>query len=225
MLRKPASLAAPMIFVAAMAFAHGDTAPRAVDTTGLPDLPEEMATENPWRGAEGDLLFKAVEIGGKGFNSNCARCHGLEAISGGLAPDLRYLEANEFGDEWYLDRVLHGYEQNGAVKMPPFQDILSQEAVWAIRTYIETRPDADEMAERNSDITALRDRVKALPATASAEEVEAVAADLDKTGDEFETLSGAPRSVSALQQAAHLLRTGASHAPMATELISGLLRN
>ena len=39
MFRKPASLAASFIFVAGMALAHGDTAPRAVDTTGLPDLP------------------------------------------------------------------------------------------------------------------------------------------------------------------------------------------
>lgn len=224
MLRKPALLAAPLIFAAAMAFAHGDTVPQAVDTTGLPDLPDEVGTLNPWREAEGDVLFKAVEIGSKGFNSNCARCHGLEAISGGLAPDLRYLEANDFGDEWYLDRVLNGYEQNGAVKMPPFADILSPEAIWAIRTYIETRPDADELTARGSDIAALRDKVVALPATASPEDIEAVAAELDATGGEFEALSGGTRSVSALQQAAHLLRTGAGHAPMAGEMISGLLR-
>jgi cytochrome c-550 PedF len=208
-----------------MAFAHGDTAPRAVDTTGLPDLPEEMATENPWRNAEGDLLFKAVEIGGKGFNSNCARCHGLEAISGGLAPDLRFLEANDMGDEWFLDRIQNGYEQNGAVKMPPFKGILSQEAMWAIRTYIETRPDADAVTERASDITALRDRIKELPATASTDEVEVVAGELDKLGSTFEPLSGAPRTITPLQQAAHLLRTGVSHAPMAAEMVSGMLRN
>lgn len=225
MFRKPASLAAAFTFVAGMALAHGDTAPRAVDTTGLPDLPEEMATENPWRNAEGDLLFKAVEIGGKGFNSNCARCHGLEAISGGLAPDLRFLEANDMGDEWFLDRIQNGYEQNGAVKMPPFKGILSQEAMWAIRTYIETRPDADAVNERASDIKALRDRIKELPTTATPEEVEVVAGELDKLGSGFEPLSGAPRTVTPLQQAAHLLRTGASHVPMATEMVSGMLRN
>lgn len=224
MLRKPAMFAAPMLFAAAMAFAHGDTVPQAVDTAGLPDLPDEVGTENPWREAEGDVLFKAVEIGSKGFNSNCARCHGLEAISGGLAPDLRFLEANDFGDEWYLDRVMNGYEQNGAVKMPPFADILSPEAIWAIRTYIETRPDADELTARGTDIKALRDKVVGLPATATPEEVEVVAAELDATGAEFEALSGAPRSVSALQQAAHLLRSGAGHAPMAGEMISGILR-
>jgi mono/diheme cytochrome c family protein len=29
--------------------------------------------------------------------------------------------------------------RNGAVYMPPFEEALSQEAMWAIRAYIETR--------------------------------------------------------------------------------------
>ena len=71
---------------------------------------------------------------------NCARCHGLEAISGGIAPDLRLLEDGEFGDEWFMERVLKGYSQNGAYKMPPFEELMSQEAMWAIRSYIEVQP-------------------------------------------------------------------------------------
>ena len=35
----------------------------------------------------------------------------------------------------------HGYTQNGITKMPAFGELLGQEAAWAIRTYIETRPD------------------------------------------------------------------------------------
>jgi cytochrome c-550 PedF len=221
MSRSAAPLTILLMHFAGAAFAHGDTAPQAVDTTGLPDLPEEMATVNPWRGAEGDVLFRAVEIGSKGFNSNCARCHGLEAISGGLAPDLRYLEASDFGDEWYLDRVLNGYEQNGAVKMPPFDGILSQEAIWAIRTYIETRADPDEMAGKAGDIAALRDRV----AEAPPEQVEAVAAELDTLGDGFAALSGGPRSVTVLQQSAHLLRAHPDRTTAAAELISSALED
>jgi mono/diheme cytochrome c family protein len=30
---------------------------------------------------------------------------------------------------------------NGRQKMPPFDGLLSQEAIWAIRTYIDSRPD------------------------------------------------------------------------------------
>lgn len=225
MFRKPGTVALPLILLAGMALAHGDTAPQAVDTKGLPDLPQDMASENPWRAAQGDLLFKAVDIGAKGFNSNCARCHGLEAISGGLAPDLRYLEANDMGDEWYLDRILHGYEQNGAVKMPPFDGILNQQAIWAIRTYIETRPDADELAAKKDELRALHDQVAGLGKGASGSEAGAVADDLDRMGDGFAPLSGAPRSVNVLHQAAHMLRSQPDHAAAAAEIIAGALRN
>ena len=50
------------------------------------------------------------------------------------------MEEGEFGDEWFMERVQNGYSQNGAYKMPPFAEILSQEAMWAIRSYTETRP-------------------------------------------------------------------------------------
>lgn len=119
---------------------HGDVTPQAVDTEGLEALPEEFALENPYRVMGGEQYEKAIEIGGSGYNSNCARCHGLEAISGGIAPDLRMLEDGEFGDEWFMERVRNGYSQNGAYKMPPFEELLSQEAMWAIRSYTETRP-------------------------------------------------------------------------------------
>lgn len=206
-----------------LALSHGDAAPQAVDTTGLPELPAEMATANPWRGADGDLLFIAVDVGAKGFNSNCARCHGLEAISGGLAPDLRYLEADEWGDEWYLARVLKGYEQNGAVKMPPFEDILSQEAIWAIRLYVETRPDDQEMLSRQAELHEAREAVAAL--TDSPSEAEAVIAKLEAVGASFEAMSGAPRSVTVLDEAAFILRGDAGRVAPALDVIQGGLRD
>ena len=119
---------------------HGDVTPQAVDTEGLDPLPEEFQLENPYRLLGGEQYELAIKIGASGYNSNCARCHGLEAISGGIAPDLRLLEDGEFGDEWFLERVRNGYSQNGAYKMPPFEALLSQEAMWAIRSYTETRP-------------------------------------------------------------------------------------
>lgn len=119
---------------------HGDVQPQAVDTEGLEALGEEYEEENPYRLAGGEQYDLAIEIGASGYNQNCARCHGLEAISGGIAPDLRMLEDGVFGDEWWLERVRKGYSQNGAYKMPPFESLLSQEAMWAIRSYVETRP-------------------------------------------------------------------------------------
>lgn len=120
-------------------FSHGDVKPQSVETVGLEALPEEIALENPYRLVGGEQYELAVEIGSSAYNTNCARCHGLQVISGGIAPDLRLLEDGEFGDEWFMQRIRNGYSQNGAYKMPPFEAILSQEAMWAIRSYTETR--------------------------------------------------------------------------------------
>ena len=130
-----------------MALAHGDVAPQPVDTGALPEVGEEWLTENPYRAAAvgEEVWAEAVRIGASGYNQNCARCHGLEGISGGLAPDLRFLEAEEYGDEWFIERFRHGYTQNGTTKMPAFGELLGQEAAWAIRTYVETRPDGDSI--------------------------------------------------------------------------------
>ncbi|MFP1633840.1 cytochrome c-550 PedF [Zhengella sp. ZM62] len=122
---------------------HGDVQPQAVDTTGLDPVGEEWLEVNPYREMGGEQYERAIEIGASGYNQNCARCHGLEAISGGIAPDIRFLDEGAFGDEWFMERIRKGYSQNGAYKMPPFQEVLSQEAMWAIRSYIETRPQDD----------------------------------------------------------------------------------
>lgn len=129
--------------VSGVGHSHGDVQPQAVNTDGLDATGEEILAQNPYRLAGGEQYDLAIEIGASGYNQNCARCHGLEAISGGIAPDLRKLEDGEFGDEWYMERVRKGYSQNGAYKMPPFENLLSQEAMWAIRSYLETRPKED----------------------------------------------------------------------------------
>lgn len=118
------------------AYSHGDGAPQPVDTTGLKPLGNDWLFTNPYRGNA-----KAIEIGASGYNSNCARCHGLDVKSGGLAPDLRYLEENEDGDGWYMQRIRFGAVVNDRVKMPPFDGLLSQEAMWAIRSYIDSVPE------------------------------------------------------------------------------------
>jgi len=119
--------------------AHGDVAPQAVDTTGLEPLGEQWLGENPYRTDETQKPV-AIEIGASAYNQNCARCHGLEAISGGIAPDLRLLKGGIDDDEWYIERVRNGYHQNGITKMPGFETLMNQEAMWAIRTYIESQP-------------------------------------------------------------------------------------
>jgi cytochrome c-550 PedF len=116
------------------AFPHGDVTPQAVDTGALPQLGKEVRRENPYRGNG-----EAIRVGSSAYNQNCARCHGLEAVSGGIAPDLRKLDVDADTDQYFLESVQRGKVRNGAVYMPPYQEILTQEAIWAIKAYLETR--------------------------------------------------------------------------------------
>jgi cytochrome c-550 PedF len=134
------------------ASAHGNVIPQAVDTTGLPTLGDKWRDENPYRTNK-----LALKIGSSAYNQNCARCHGLEAESGGIAPDLRLLDRDCTGiknetkkqacyketDKYFLTSIRHGKVRNGAVYMPPFEGVFNQEAMWAIKTYLESRRAAD----------------------------------------------------------------------------------
>lgn len=133
--RQFSAIAAALFFTSAtpLVFAHGDVVPHAVDTTGLKDLGPEWLAVNPYR-----KDATAIKIGSSAFNQNCARCHGLGAISGGIAPDLRYLPVGDEGDEVFMPRIRKGAVRDGRVYMPPFEGILSQEAMWALRTWLET---------------------------------------------------------------------------------------
>ena len=134
---------APMV-----ALAHGDVTPQAVDTHSLPPLGEKLRDENPYRG-----LAEATKVGFSAYTQNCARCHGLEAISGGMSPDLRVMDSECTGlkdeakkqacykevDNYFMSSTLKGKARNGAVYMPAYGGIFNQEAIWAIKTYLETR--------------------------------------------------------------------------------------
>jgi cytochrome c-550 PedF len=129
------ALAIGLVAVARLAFAHGDVTPQAVDTTGLPQFGDDIQAENPYRDTPDYDLAK--EIGDKAFNQNCARCHGLGAVSGGIAPDVRYLIPGD-DDAYFISRVLSGSIRDGVTYMPPFEGVLSQEAIWAIRSWLDS---------------------------------------------------------------------------------------
>jgi cytochrome c-550 PedF len=138
-------------FVAAV-MAHGDVVPQAVDTHTLPQLGAKWLEANPYD-EKSPARSEALRIGASAYNQNCARCHGLEAISGGMSPDLRIFDADCTGmadaakqqacfkemDDYFVATIRRGRVRDGRVYMPPFEGTLSQEAIWAIRTYIETR--------------------------------------------------------------------------------------
>ena len=149
-LRSLCRLAAALCFATAATqiLAHGDVVPQAVDTTGLKNLGADWQASNPFRKDK-----TAIRIGDSAYNQNCARCHGLEAISGGISPDLRMLDRDcadlkdaakkqacyQEMDEYYVATVRRGRTRDGRVYMPPFEGILTQEAIWSIKTYLETR--------------------------------------------------------------------------------------
>ncbi len=143
-------VASAAAFSSLYATAHGNVTPQGVDTTGLAPLGEKWRDQNPYSNNK-----LALKIGSSAYNQNCARCHGIEAISGGIAPDLRLLDRDCVGlksepkklacfkemDNYYLATVRAGKVRNGAVYMPPFEGVFNQEAMWAIKAYLETRRD------------------------------------------------------------------------------------
>lgn len=148
-------LCAAAVALPVAVLAHGDVTPQAVDTKTLPQLGSKWLDTNPYTEskAEAPVFQEARRIGTSAYNQNCARCHGLEAISGGIAPDLRKFDVDCVGmadakkkaacygemEEYFLATVRAGRTRDGRVYMPPFEGILSQEAIWAIKTYLETR--------------------------------------------------------------------------------------
>jgi cytochrome c-550 PedF len=144
----------PLIAAAALglslaALAHGDVTPHPIDTTGLKALGADWQATNPYRGNA-----KAVAVGAEGYEHNCAGCHGLNAVSGGVAPDLLKLDTECLHapnpakrdscmadtDDYFKDITLHGKKNSeGRYTMPAYESVFTQEAVWALRTYIDQR--------------------------------------------------------------------------------------
>ena len=138
-----------LISITVGAVAHGDVTPHPVDTSSLDPIGAEWIVPNPYRGNE-----KAVAVGAVGYLHNCAGCHGLNAVSGGVAPDLMKLD-NECldlaskvkqaacmkdADVYFKDITLNGKKNGeGRSTMPGYGGVFTQEAVWAIKAYVDSR--------------------------------------------------------------------------------------
>jgi mono/diheme cytochrome c family protein len=80
----------------------------------------------------------AARAGAVLFRDNCARCHGADLEGTQKAPALAEINKKKhWTDERITNRVL-----NGAGKMPPFRDSLSQEQIQQLIAYLraENRP-------------------------------------------------------------------------------------
>ena len=108
------------------------------------------ADGNPSRGDA-----SAIALGGQVYQANCARCHGEQATQPSAeAPDLRRL--NSFCqqlkapalharclqdvDGYFMMAVNSGKVRAGIIYMPPWRDVLTTQEIWAVRSFIETRP-------------------------------------------------------------------------------------
>jgi len=149
------SLAA-LILLPILSGASAETAPAAngvpilapvVDTLALKPLGAAWLGENPYRSEAA-----AVEVGRQAFIQACQRCHGPEALGKGPGPNLRRLstyckrivdpslQRDCFidNDAHFVKSVLKGKTRVGVVHMPPWEGLLSQEVVWALKAYVDS---------------------------------------------------------------------------------------
>lgn len=138
--------------LAAMPAQAENIAAPLLDLSALPPLGTTWREANPYRG-----LPQAIDIGRSAYAQACARCHGADAshrgADQGAAPDLSRVDAycrriadSEVrracmldNDAWFSQSVREGKVRVGVRHMPAWQDLLPQEAVWAIQAYVESR--------------------------------------------------------------------------------------
>lgn len=130
-------------------------APPAALLKDLPPLGETWRVDNPYRGDA-----QVAAIGRSLFNESCARCHGPDGdATRYVGNDLRMLDIYchrriedpqarahcvRDNDDFFKLSVLEGKRRAGVTHMPAWKDVLSQEAIWAIRTFLESRRPAKD---------------------------------------------------------------------------------
>jgi hypothetical protein len=103
-----------------------------------------------------------------------------------------------------------GYAQGGVTKMPAFGELLGQKAGWAIRTYIETRPDEGALDDFQAELQVAKKQLSDyLAAGKSPKDVEtelaALKVRMTDIAGKLKTGSGAPVADSVASRAAELL--------------------
>jgi mono/diheme cytochrome c family protein len=73
-----------------------------------------------------------IEAGESVYNNNCENCHGDQLVNTGQTFDLRRLTA---GDRPRFDHSV----RNGKNQMPPWKDVLSDEEIDQVWSYIRSK--------------------------------------------------------------------------------------
>jgi len=99
----------------------------AADTTSGMKLAQAAASSNPLSGNA-----EAIESGGKLFHTWCAQCHGSTAGGSKYGADLTVFSK---GYKEFMMTVRNGRVQK---MMPPWKDVLDDDAINRIGAYLET---------------------------------------------------------------------------------------
>jgi quinohemoprotein ethanol dehydrogenase len=94
----------------------------------LPPVPDRQPPTPP----PSDASAEVIAHGNALFRANCRICHGTDAISGGMTPDLRYLSPETHAQ--FPGIVLYGERAHQG--MPPFAGALTGPDVEAIHAYL-----------------------------------------------------------------------------------------
>ena len=113
---------------------YGRVVTFALGGTGTLNAPAYGHTEPPTPAISVNASPKTVHEGGQLFNSQCAPCHGLNAVAG-PTPDLRYATKETYDE--FEGIVLNG--DRAALGMPSFGKILTRDQVRAVQAYILSR--------------------------------------------------------------------------------------
>ncbi|WP_298232703.1 c-type cytochrome [uncultured Azohydromonas sp.] len=140
------------VFMAVLGGAAAAQAELPYNVADVPALGSEWRVANPYRGNA-----EVARAGGVAFNHNCARCHGVDAVASGMggmpAPDLRRLAracrrikdaalqsaCMDDDDDYFRVTVLEGKTVVGVQHMPAWKGQLTQETIWALKTYVDAR--------------------------------------------------------------------------------------
>jgi cytochrome c len=125
---KPAPAAAPAVVPAAAADTGQKTAAAGADTG-----------QKTAAGAADHLLVSPQEYEGwKMFSVYCYRCHGVDAMGGGIAPNLRHSVSSEGSvtHDVFITTVTNGRLDKG---MPTWKALLSPEQMEDLWLYVNAR--------------------------------------------------------------------------------------
>jgi quinohemoprotein ethanol dehydrogenase len=99
------------------------------DNLVVPDIPTLL-----------DVSEETLAMGSRAYGNNCMVCHGAQAYSSGLIPNLRYSAITNSEEAWNSVVVSGALAEKG---MPNFGKIINDETAEAIRAYVISEANSD----------------------------------------------------------------------------------